>query len=208
MSQYRGTGADGRGLSSSGQRRPSGCEQSDPSFSRRRRSSCNSGSTPPPQDLGKTMPGSRRGPSGEVVLLDGPSTAASQRRGHSLSGSLGVSVQSQDGAGGGMLLVIDGSHVRQMAHRQPNGPEIDYERLVSYLEELYGLPVREAYFADTFVESGFEEASLQRAHISVVLGRMKKATYRRVAPPHDMVSQRRPTRKQMPSWAIDHLYVV
>lgn len=57
------------------------------------------------------------------------------------------------------------------------------------MQGLYGVPMREAYFVDTYVEAGFEEASLKRAGISLVMGRMKKANYRRVAPPHDMVGR-------------------
>jgi hypothetical protein len=87
----------------------------------------------------------------------------------------------------GMLLIIDGSHVRQMAKRQPNGPELDYVRLKGFLESRFGCPIRESYFVDTFVTAGFEEFSLHTAGIEVVLGRMKKACYRRVALPHDMV---------------------
>ena len=75
-----------------------------------------------------------------------------------------------------------------MARRQPNGAEIDYERLKVFVERHYGLPVKEGYFADTFLESDFEENSLRGAGIELVKGRMKKANYRRVAPPSDMVT--------------------
>jgi hypothetical protein len=65
--------------------------------------------------------------------------------------SLSLAEASQSPDEGGILLVIDGSHIRQMARRQVAGPEIDYVRLCTFFRAYFGVPVREGYFVDTFV---------------------------------------------------------